>query len=40
MLPNLYETESTANLQKVGFDGQTVGRDHILQEKDIVELHV
>ncbi len=22
------------------FDGQTVGRDHILQEKDVVELHV
>ena len=38
---DLEETVKSARVWgSAAFDGQTVGRDHILQEKDIVELHV
>ena len=37
---DLEETVKSARVWGSGaFDGQTVGRDHILQEKDVVELH-
>jgi hypothetical protein len=37
---DLEETVKSARVWGSGaFDGQTVGRDHVLQEKDVVELH-
>ena len=37
---DLEETVKSARVWGSGaFDGQTVGRDHILHEKDVVELH-
>ncbi len=37
---DLEETVKTARIWGSGaFDGQTVGRDHVLQDKDVVELH-
>ena len=37
---DLEETVKSARVWGSGaFDGQTVGRDHILREKDVVELH-
>ena len=38
---DLEDTVKSARVWGSGaFDGQTVGRDHVLKDKDVVELHV